>query len=262
MNTGMFQPLVGFLANAPVKTPVFSLPFGLALELRLLRRELAVRRHRLGGELVEAERAPPFERRVLRPLVGHDLVDERVLGREHHVGGAEERVGPGGEHVDLDVVVLLDRERDLGADAAPDPVALHELDRLGPVEQVEVGEQPLGVRGDAQHPLLQRALEHGMVAALAAAVGGDLLVGEHGAERRAPVDRRLVEVREAVRVDDRRARVGVEIDPRRGRRGWRRSRARAPRVELRDQLGDRAGPVLLSSYQESKICRKIHWVQR
>ena len=90
----------------------------------------------------------------------------------------------------------------VGADAAADPVALHQLDRLGPVEQVEVGEQAVGVRGDAQHPLLQRAAEHRVVAALAAAVGGDLLVREHGAERRAPVDRRLVEVREAVRVDD------------------------------------------------------------
>ena len=91
---------------------------------------------------------------------GDDLVDERVLGREHHVGRAEQRVGPRREHVDVGVLVPLDREVDLGADAAADPVALHQLDRVGPVEQVEVGEQPVGVRGDAQHPLLQRAPEH------------------------------------------------------------------------------------------------------
>ena len=86
------------------------------------------------------------------------------------------------------IVVTLDRELDVGALAATDPVPLHRLDRLGPVEQVEVGEQPVGVRGDAQHPLPHRPPVDRMVAALAAPVGGDLLVGEHGAQRRAPVD--------------------------------------------------------------------------
>ncbi len=91
----------------------------------------------------------------------------------------------------------------------------------------------------------QRAAEHGMVAALAAAVGGDLLVGEHGAERGAPVHRRLVEVREAVGVDDRASRVGVELAPRAhssrlasllGFPGAR------PRTR-HEQLGDRTGAV-------------------
>src|SRR5207244_9729363 len=59
--------------------------------------------------------------------------------------------------------VLLDGERDFGAHAAADPVALHELDRLGPVEQVEITEQTVRVRGDAQHPLLERTPEHRMV---------------------------------------------------------------------------------------------------
>ena len=43
-------------------------------------------------------------------------------------------------------LVLLDREDDVRADAAPDPVALHQLDRVGPVEQVEIGEQAVRVR--------------------------------------------------------------------------------------------------------------------
>jgi hypothetical protein len=68
--------------------------------------------------------------------------------------------------------------------AATDPVALHRLDRLGPVEQVEVVDQPVGVGGDAHHPLAHVALEHREVAAVAAPVGGDLLVGQHGAQAR------------------------------------------------------------------------------
>ena len=90
----------------------------------------------------------PDRRDVQRPLGGDDLVDERVLGCEHHVRGAEQRVGPRGEHLDVDALVLLDGERIVAPDAATDPVALHGLDRLGPVEEVEIGEQPVGVRGD------------------------------------------------------------------------------------------------------------------
>ena len=88
-------------------------------------------------------------------------------------------------------VVALDREAHRRARRAADPVALHQLDRLGPVERVEIVEQPVGVRGDAQHPLLQRTAVDREVAALAAAVGGDLLVGEHRAEPGTPVDRRV-----------------------------------------------------------------------
>ena len=48
---------------------------------------------------------------VAGPLVRGDDVDERVLGREHHVRRAEQRVGPRREHLDLDVLVALDREQ-------------------------------------------------------------------------------------------------------------------------------------------------------
>ena len=59
--------------------------------------------------------------------------------------------------------------------------------------------QPVGVGGDAHHPLAHVALEHREVAAVAAAVGGDLLVGDDRAQARAPVDRRVGHVRQAVR---------------------------------------------------------------
>ena len=61
------------------------------------------------------------------------------------------------------------------------------------------------------------ALEDGEVAALGAAVGGDLLVGQHGAQAGAPVDRRLGGVRQPVaRRAPRRARRR-SAPPRRGR---------------------------------------------
>ena len=102
---------------------------------------------------------------------------------------------------------------------AADPVALHQLDRLGPVQRVQVVQQPVGVRGDPHHPLLQVALEDREVAALAAAVGGDLLVGQHRAQARAPVDRRLGDVRQPVVVDDRAPLDVGQLGPRRGRPG-------------------------------------------
>ena len=98
-----------------------------------------------------------------QPPSRHQRVDERVLGREHHEGRAEERVGAGGE--DLDAVLLAragdDGEGDPGALGPADPVALHELDLLGPVDAVEVVGQPVGVRGDAHHPLAQVARKTG-----------------------------------------------------------------------------------------------------
>ena len=75
-----------------------------------------------------------------------------------------------------------------------DPVALHELDLLRPVDGVEVFDQTVAVRGDAHGPLAQFALEHREVAAFGLAFGGDLLVGEHGTQARAPVDRGLGDV--------------------------------------------------------------------
>ena len=114
-----------------------------------------------------------------------------MLRREHHVGRAKERIRPGG--VDGDPVAGGGIEDHLRTGGFADPVALHLLDAFRPVEIVEVVEQPLGVFGNPQHPLLHRAALHRMVAAFTAPVD-HLFVGEHGSERRAPVDRHLVEV--------------------------------------------------------------------
>ena len=158
-----------------------------------------------------------------------------MLGRQDHERRAEQRVGSCGEDRDL---AGGRREVDLGAEAAADPVALHRLDRVAPVEQVEVVDQPVGVGGDTHHPLAHVPLEHREVAAVAAAVGGDLLVGDHRAEAGTPVDRGLADVGEAVIVDDLGPLADAEICPRAAVR----RRARAG-LELGDELADRTGTV-------------------
>ena len=74
--------------------------------------------------------------------------------------------------------------------AAADPVALQQLDALGPIQAVQVALQAIGIGGDPQHPLPQRHADDGMAAALAQAPL-DLLVGQHGAQGGTPVDRRF-----------------------------------------------------------------------
>ncbi len=128
---------------------------------------------------------------------GDQAVDLGVLGREHEERGAEERVGARREDGEVEVE-LLAAENGLRALGAADPVALHRDHVLGPgIEQVEVGEQAVGVVGDAEEPLAQAARLDERAAALAAAVD-DLLVGEHGGVLGAPVHRCLLAVGEAL----------------------------------------------------------------
>ena len=133
----------------------------------------------LGGEALDlalAARLVLVGRDGVALRGGGELADQRVLGRQHHVGGAVERVGPRGEDREA-VVAPRQGELDLGALAAPYPVGLHELDLLGPVDGGEVVEQALGVVGDAEVPLLEVDLGDLAAAAPAAALL-DLLVGE------------------------------------------------------------------------------------
>src|SRR5699024_8625182 len=67
-----------------------------------------------------------------------------------------------------------------------------------PVEDVEVVDEPVGIGGDAHVPLAQAAGEDRGVAAFGQSFGRDLLIGQHGAQARAPVDRRFGDVGQAV----------------------------------------------------------------
>ncbi len=132
------------------------------------------------------------------------------------------------------------RERAPCAFAATDPVALHQLDRLRPIETVEVVDQAVGIGGDAHHPLAHVALEHRVVADVAAALGGDLFVREDCAEAGAPVDRGVGEVSEPMAVEFVVPLGGTHLRPRRARR-------RRPRAgcELGFEFCDRARTLLL-----------------
>ena len=95
--------------------------------------------------------------------------------------------GPDG----LDVISPIDDQVELSALGAADPVALHGLDPLRPVQIDQCVEQLIGVGRDAEEPLLQVPLDHEVPRALAAPVREHLLVREHRLAARAPVDRRV-----------------------------------------------------------------------
>ena len=130
--------------------------------------------------------------------VGRDARDQRMLGGQHHIGRAEQGVGARGVHRDP-FAAARDREIYLRAFRLADPVALHLLDAFRPVQPVQIRQQALGVLRDAQHPLAHRLADHRMVAALAAPVD-HLFVGEHRAQRGAPVHRHLGHIGEALLV--------------------------------------------------------------
>ena len=74
---------------------------------------------------------------------------QRMIRRQRQELGAEQRVGPGGENVELALAVgrggRIEREADQQALRAADPVALHDAHLLGPaLEPVEGVEQVLG----------------------------------------------------------------------------------------------------------------------
>ena len=130
------------------------------------------------------------------------------------------------------------REQRLRAGGAADPVALHGFDLVRPVQQVKVVEQPVGIGGYPHHPLPQPFPEYREVAAVAAAVGGDLFVGQHRAQARAPIHHRIRPVHQPAAVDH------VGPLPRRQRRPVPPVLETAGTgIEFGDQLGDRAGLV-------------------
>ncbi len=116
-----------------------------------------------------------------------ELFDQGVFRSQHHIGGSEQGVRPGG--IDLDALLAaLHREKHFGAAGFAYPVFLHFLGALGPVQLVNAGQQAFGVFGDFQHPLAHGLAYHRVVAHLGMAVD-DLLVGQHRAQLRTPVHR-------------------------------------------------------------------------
>ena len=99
------------------------------------------------------------------------------------------------------------------------------------------------------------------VAAVAAAVGGDLLVGQHGAQTGAPIDQRVTQVHETVLVDHRGALGRGEVRP--GLAGVLAGEFARAGDELVDQLGDASGLALIGvepgvvDLQEDPLCPAV-----
>ncbi len=140
--------------------------------------------------------SPGHEGVDLGSVVGGDQVgDLGMLGGHDRVGHAEAGVRSGGEDAHRldtgpdDRFDIAHGQVELGALGSADPVALHDLDLLGPGQAVQVVEQLLGVVGDLEEPLLEVSLlDHGP-RALGRAVGQHLLVGQHRPVDGIPVDR-------------------------------------------------------------------------
>jgi hypothetical protein len=163
--------------------------------------------------------------------VGGDLLHQRVLRREHRVGTPEQGVGPGGEHVveqrvamPFGGVALGHVEAHPRALGATDPFPLLLLGAHRPLDILQAVEQPLGVLGDAQHPLAHHPLLH-RVAGLDVLAVLDLLVGEDRSQGGTPVHRDVRLVGEALLVQ-------LEEDP------------LGPPIVARIGGGQLAGPVV------------------
>ena len=128
-----------------------------------------------------------------------EFIDQGMLRREHHVSGAEQRIGPRGVNGEISAGAG-NGETHVGALRAANPVALHSLHALGPVEPIEILEQAIGVGGDFQHPLFHQPPFDG-IAGLDIFAVPHFFVREHGALRRAPVDGDLREIGEAILVE-------------------------------------------------------------
>src|SRR5439155_17989636 len=116
--------------------------------------------------------------------------------REDHERRPVDGVGTRREELDLGARMTLHREGDLRALRAADPVGLQYAHALGPVQALEA-QQLVRVFRDPVEPLRHLPLLDRRVAALAAAAD-DLLVRDDRLVARAPVDRRLAAICEAV----------------------------------------------------------------
>ena len=116
--------------------------------------------------------------------VGREGVDKLMLGGQHQVGCAKQGVGAGGKHRDR---MVAGGEIHLGAAGPADPIPLHVLDLIGPIQNLKIINKPVGICSNAHHPLRQLFAEHREVTALGTAVGGHFLVRQHCAQAGAPI---------------------------------------------------------------------------
>ena len=135
----------------------------------------------------------------------HNMLGERRIRSNYDEGCAIQGVRAGSEHGEGFSGLVLGRlnlEAHLSALGAANPVALHEQNTVGPLafQLLHVVQQLLRVISDLEVPLVQRLLSHGSTATLTRTVD-NLLVREHGLVLGAPVDHRVLTVRQALLVE-------------------------------------------------------------
>ena len=161
-----------------------------------------------------------------------------MLGRQHHERGPEQGVGPGGE----DARAVRSRWGSRWCAPVERPIQLRCMVLIDSGQSIRSRSSS---RRSAYAVIrifhwVRVRVKTGKLPALAAPVGGDLLVGQDGAQAGAPVDRRLVAVGQPEPVDDLRCSTSLSsahgrpsgVGPGAGR-------------QLGDQLGDRPGPPLV-----------------
>ena len=151
----------------------------------------------LRGAAMLALRDECGERRIVLRRRG----GERMIRRQRHELGAEQRVRPGGEDFKLGLAARracrIEREANQQALGAADPVLLHQPDLVRPaVEAIERFEQRRGEFGDGEKPLRELALLDQGAGAPAAAVD-HLFVGQHRLVDRIPVHFRFLALDQA-----------------------------------------------------------------
>ncbi len=124
-------------------------------------------------------------------LIGREISQQWVLGGNDGVGHAKARVGARRKDPQLLRGVVLEGQRELDALRAPNPVALHRFNALGPFQRVDVVQQFFGVGSDLEEPLLEVLALNEVARSVTGAVGIDLLVGQYGGTPRAPVHGRF-----------------------------------------------------------------------
>jgi hypothetical protein len=132
------------------------------------------------------------------PVVDH-AGQRGMLRRQDQARSAVDGVDAGGEDAELAVFGALHREIDFRTLRPANPIALHGQDALRPAafQLLQIVQQFVGVFGDAQKPLRQRALLDRRSFMTPAAAIHHLFVGQHGAAFRTPVQQRLLAVGQA-----------------------------------------------------------------
>ena len=105
-----------------------------------------------------------------------------MLGRYHHIGGAEQRIAARGIN-EQTLRAVFEPEPDLRALAAANPVDLLGLDLVQIIHLVQIVNEALGVLGNLQHPLGAHHAHDLAAAALAYAVHHFLIGKAHLAAR-------------------------------------------------------------------------------